>query len=65
MKGNLGDILATIKVETPKTLDDDYKKALEQLAELEKKLVTPRREAWAKKSARHLNSLNADEGVST
>lgn len=49
--GAVGDLLATVKIETPKTLDEDYKKTLEQLAELEKKNVTPRREQWAKKSA--------------
>ena len=48
-KGSVGDLIATLKIETPKTFDEDYKKALEQLAELEKKNVTPRREQWAKK----------------
>ncbi len=47
----VGDLVASIKVETPKVLDDDYKKILEQLSELENKVVTPRREAWAKKVA--------------
>lgn len=51
MRGSTGDILATVKVETPKTPDDEYKKVLEQLAELESKVVTPRREGWAKKVA--------------
>lgn len=45
----LGDILVTVKVETPKEPNEEYRKVLEQLAELEKANVTPRREAWAKK----------------
>jgi molecular chaperone DnaJ len=47
--GVMGDLVATVKVETPKALDEEYKKVLEQLAELEKKVVTPSREAWNKK----------------
>lgn len=45
----LGDLIATLKIETPKTFDEDYKKALERLSELEKKNITPRREQWSKK----------------
>lgn len=48
-KGSVGDLIATLKIETPKTFAEDYKKVLEQLAELEKKNITPRREQWAKK----------------
>ncbi len=47
----VGDLVASVKVETPKVLDDDYKRILDQLSELEKKVLTPRREAWAKKVA--------------
>lgn len=47
--GSLGDLIATLKIETPKSFDEDYKQALERLSELEKKNVTPRREQWAKK----------------
>lgn len=49
IKGVIGDLIATLKTETPKQLSDEYKKILEQLAELEKKNVTPRREQWSKK----------------
>lgn len=52
MRGGTGDIIATVKVETPKNLDENYKKVLEQLAELEKNTVTPRREMWSKKVSR-------------
>ena len=48
-KGSVGDLIATLKIETPKTYDEGYKKVLEQLAELEKQNVPPRREQWAKK----------------
>lgn len=48
-RGIVGDLVATIKVETPKELNEEYRKVLEQLAELEGRLVTPRRDAWAKK----------------
>lgn len=48
-KGGLGDLIATVKIETPKNLDQDYRTVLEGLAEVEKKVVTPRREQWAKK----------------
>jgi len=45
----IGDLVATVKAEVPKQIDEEYTKVLEQLAELEKKNVTPRREQWAKK----------------
>lgn len=47
----VGDLVATVKIETPKNIDDEYKKALEQLSELERQNVTPRREQWKKKVA--------------
>lgn len=47
--GLVGDLIATLKIETPKSFDDDYKQLLEQLSELEKKNITPRREQWLKK----------------
>jgi molecular chaperone DnaJ len=49
--GMIGDLIATVKTETPKIIDEEYKKVLEQLAELESKNVTPRREQWVKKVA--------------
>jgi molecular chaperone DnaJ len=48
-RGLMGDLVAAVKVETPKVLDEEYRKVLDQLAELEKRVVTPRREAWSKK----------------
>jgi molecular chaperone DnaJ len=48
-QGTVGDLLATLKVETPKSLDEEYKKVIEQLAEVEKTTITARREQWAKK----------------
>ena len=45
----LGDIVATVKVESPIEISDDYRKVLDQLADLEKKHVTPRRTAFSKK----------------
>ena len=47
--GILGDLIATLKIETPKSIDAEYKEVLERLSELEKKNVTPRREQWSKK----------------
>lgn len=46
--GNIGDLIATVKIEVPKKLEEDYKKTLEQLTELETKYVTPHREKWNK-----------------
>lgn len=48
-RGEMGDLVATIKVESPKEVNEEYKKVLERLSELEKEFITPRREAWAKK----------------
>lgn len=45
----IGDLIATLKAEVPKQIDEEYRNILEQLAELEKKNVTPRREQWTKK----------------
>lgn len=47
--GHMGDLIATLKIETPKILDQDYKNVLEKLSDLEKKNITPRREQWIKK----------------
>ena len=47
--GAFGDLIATLKIETPKSFDPEYKEVLEKLSELEKKNVTPRREQWSKK----------------
>jgi len=51
-KGTIGDLIVTLKVETPKDIvDEDYNKVMVQLAELEKKYVSMRREEWAKKTS--------------
>jgi molecular chaperone DnaJ len=48
----MGDLLVTLKVETPKDInDEDYNKLIAQLSEMEKKYVSLRREEWAKKTA--------------
>lgn len=50
--GGVGYLEATLKIETPKDIqDEDYNKLLIQLAELEKKYIGPRREQWAKKTS--------------
>lgn len=43
-----GDIIATVKIETPKNINEEYKKTLQELSQLEKTFVTPRREQWSK-----------------
>lgn len=48
---NVGDLIVTVKLEVPKTIDETYQKNLEQLKELEVNNVTPHREQWAKKVA--------------
>lgn len=47
--GNFGDLIATLKLEIPKNIDDGYKEVVQNLAEIEKNVVTPRREQWLKK----------------
>lgn len=47
--GGLGDLIATLKIETPKIIDEEYKKTFEVLSNLEKKNITPRREEWNRK----------------
>ena len=48
-KGKFGDLIATLKVEIPKVLSEDYKKLLEELSKIEKNNVTPQRERWNQK----------------
>lgn len=43
-----GDLIATVKTETPKNLSPEYKEVLKQLANLEKINITPRRQEWDK-----------------
>jgi len=48
----IGDLIVTLKVETPKDInDEDYNKLMSQLSEMEKKYVSIRREEWAKKTS--------------
>lgn len=44
----IGDLIATVKIETPKNINEEYKKTLQELSQLEKTFVTPRREQWSK-----------------
>lgn len=46
VKGKAGDLIIIAKIETPKILNEEYKKVIEQLAVLEAKNVTPNREKW-------------------
>jgi molecular chaperone DnaJ len=48
-KGFRGDLIALLKIETPKTLSEEYEKIIKELSELEKNNLTPRREQWFKK----------------
>jgi len=45
----IGDLIATVKVEVPKQIDDEYINILNKLSEMEEKIVTPRRDQWSKK----------------
>lgn len=49
--GHIGDMIVTLKLETPKTYNEQYKKVLDSLAVLEGENITPKREHWAKKVA--------------
>lgn len=48
--GESGDILVTVKCETPKSIEEEYKSVIEKLQEMEEKYVTPRRDLWSKKN---------------
>lgn len=48
-KGDLGDMVAHLKLEVPKDLDEDYKKSLEALSFFEKKYITVGRATWLEK----------------
>lgn len=50
LNGVIGDLIATVKIETPKVLDEEYRRLMDQLSELEKKHMTPRREQWNRKT---------------
>jgi molecular chaperone DnaJ len=50
VQGHVGDMVAFIKVETPKDVDGEYAEVLAKLAEIEKHQVTPKRKAWAEKA---------------
>ncbi len=41
-----GDMVITVKVETPKNIDAEYRSVLEQLMEIERKNITPKRVKW-------------------
>jgi molecular chaperone DnaJ len=51
--GAMGDMIVTLKVETPKDLAEEYKKLVEQLSELEKVNITPKIKHWSEKIANY------------
>lgn len=51
--GGLGDMIVTLKVETPKDVAEDYKKVIQQLSELEKANITPKIKHWSEKVANY------------
>jgi molecular chaperone DnaJ len=48
-KGNIGDMIVSLKLEVPKVTDEEYKKSLEGLSFLEKKYITVGRSKWIEK----------------
>lgn len=48
-KSDIGDMIVHLKLEVPKTIDEDYKKCLEGLSFLEKKYITVGRSSWIEK----------------
>ena len=45
-RGSIGDMIVTLKLETPREINEEYKAALLKLAELEKQNVTPNIKNW-------------------
>jgi len=48
-KGNIGDMIVSLRLEVPKELDEEYKKHLEGLSFFEKKYITLGRSSWNEK----------------
>lgn len=46
--GMQGDLMVSLKVETPKSLTDEHRELLTRLSEIEAACLTPKREAWKK-----------------
>lgn len=46
-KGKIGDLIATLKVEVPKILSEEYINVLKALQLQEKENITPRRQRWS------------------
>jgi DnaJ-class molecular chaperone len=46
--GILGDIIVTVKIETPKELSEDYKNVILNLKNFETIQVDPKRQQWLK-----------------
>lgn len=47
--GLVGDLIVTLKCETPKKIEGEYLDLINKLAEFEKTNITPRRDRWFKK----------------
>ncbi len=45
-RGSIGDMIVTLKLETPREINEEYKAALLKLSELEKQNVTPNIKNW-------------------
>jgi len=48
-----GDLIVVLKLETPQQLSDEYKKIVEQLAELETQFITPKRAEFLQKKEKY------------
>lgn len=48
--GTSGDIIVTVKCETPKNLQEDYQKLFFQMRDLESKYLGPKKQLWIEKS---------------
>lgn len=48
-----GDLIVTLKLETPQQLNEDYKKTIEKLAELETQFITPKKAEFLQKKDKY------------
>jgi molecular chaperone DnaJ len=48
-----GDLIVVLKLETPQQLNEDYKKTIEQLAELEKQFIAPKKAEFLQKKEKY------------
>lgn len=47
--GKIGNLIVTVKLDTPKKLSSEYKSSIEHLVQFEKDHVSPKRELWTSK----------------